>query len=82
MRLVVHRDRDYLSDAPVTVFTTRLEQAGVGPLLTSLNDLESYFLNGEHIHSLNPAVSVPRIEELLIQATTETANKSVEAIVN
>ncbi len=82
VRLVVHRDRDYLSDAAATAFTTRLEQAGVGPLLTALNDIESYFLNAEHLHSLNPAVALRRIEELLTQATTETANKSVEAIVN
>jgi hypothetical protein len=59
-----------------------LNDADVGPFLTELNDIESYFLNAEHIHALNPGVALERIHELLMQATEEAASKSVEAIVN
>ena len=82
VRLVIHRDQDYLSQGAADSFVEKLRQAGVSPFLTEQNDIESYFLNAEHLHALNPAVSVPRIEELLRQATEETAAKSVAAIVN
>jgi hypothetical protein len=82
VRLIVHRDRDYLSDSGVESFTDNLTGAGVSPFVTELNDMESYFLNAEHLHALNPGVSVERIGELLTQATTETTNDSVRAIVN
>ncbi len=82
VHLVVHRDRDYLSQDAADSFIERLDQAEVHPFLTESNDIESYFLNAEHLHSLNPALTVERIRELLTTATNETANKSVEAIVN
>jgi energy-coupling factor transporter ATP-binding protein EcfA2 len=82
VRLVIHRDRDYLVEDAVHAFEERLEQAGVASFVTDSNDIESYFLNAEHLHSLNPGVTVERIRELLTQATEETRNQSVEAIVN
>jgi energy-coupling factor transporter ATP-binding protein EcfA2 len=82
VRLVIHRDRDYQQAAATTAFTDALNGVGVVSLITQGNDIESYFLNPEHLHSLNPGVEVVRIQELITQATTETENKSVEAIVN
>lgn len=82
VRLVIHRDQDYLSEGAADSFVERLRQAGVSPFLTEQNDIEGYFLNPEHLNALNPAVSIQRIEELLRQATEETAAKSVAAIVN
>lgn len=82
VRLVIHRDRDYLSQNAVDSFTQRLLNVGVSPFLTELNDIENYFLDAEHLHELNPAVPVERIRELVTQATAETGNNSVAAIVN
>lgn len=82
LRLVVHRDSDYLSQTVATNFVQKLNDAGVGPFLTDLNDVESYFLNADHLHSLNPGVTLDRIKEILAQATQETAAKSIAAIVN
>jgi energy-coupling factor transporter ATP-binding protein EcfA2 len=82
VRLVIHRDRDYLSQPVADAFVQRLEQAGLGPFLTESSDIEGYFLNAEHLHTLNPGATIERIRELLAQATEETANKSVAAIVN
>lgn len=82
VRLIIHRDRDYLTQNAAESFSRRLERAGVVPFLTELNDVETCFLNPEHIHALNPTVTLERIRELLHQATAETADKSVEAIVN
>jgi len=82
VRLVIHRDRDYLSQAAADAFVQRLEQAALGPFLTESSDIEGYFLNAEHLHTLNPGATIERIRELLAQATEETANKSIAAIVN
>jgi hypothetical protein len=82
VRLVVHKDRDYASAAAATAFVGRLSAAHVVLFLTERNDIEGYFLNAAHLHALNPTITVERIEELLTVATTETADKSVAAIVN
>jgi energy-coupling factor transporter ATP-binding protein EcfA2 len=82
VHLVIHRDRDYMSDTEAGSFSQRLQQVNVTPMLTEGNDIESYFLNAEHLHILNPSIAVTQIQELIDQATRETADKSFEAIVN
>jgi energy-coupling factor transporter ATP-binding protein EcfA2 len=82
VRLVVHRDRDYMSEANATGFEARLQQTDVHPFLTDLSDIEGSFLNAEHLCALNPDIPLMRMRELLDTATVETANLSVEAIVN
>jgi energy-coupling factor transporter ATP-binding protein EcfA2 len=82
VRLVIHRDRDYLSQDAANSFVRRLSQAEVSPFLTESSDIESYFLNAEHLHELNPSLELERIRDLVTRATDETSNKSVEAIIN
>jgi predicted ATPase len=82
IHLVVHRDRDYMSNATAATFEQRLGDADIYSFLTASNDIECYFINAAHLHATNPAVSIARIEELIAQATAETADKSVEALVN
>lgn len=82
VRLVVHRDCDYLGPDAVVRFNEILDRASVLPFVTEFNDIEGYFLNPDHLQALNPSISVERIRELLTQATTETANNSVKAIVD
>jgi hypothetical protein len=82
VRFVIHRDRDYLGTTSVTTFAERLARAGLSPFLTELNDIESYYINAEHLNSLNPSLSVDRITQLIAQATADTAAESVRAIVN
>lgn len=82
VRLVVHRDRDYMSPDVALRFEERLAAANVGKFLTGPSDVEGHFLNAQHLHALNPAVSVDRIEELVAQAIAATDNESIAAIVN
>lgn len=80
--LVVHRDRDYMSQDAADKFEQRLRNAAIYPLLTDLSDVEGYFVNAAHLHALNPAVAPERIETLITQATAETRDKSVESVIN
>ncbi|WP_027542674.1 AAA family ATPase [Bradyrhizobium sp. WSM2254] len=82
VKLVVHRDRDYMAADRSDAFEQRLAAGGIKPLLTDLNDVESYFLSADHLHFLNPNIPAPRIQELIDQATQELMDKSLAAIVN
>jgi len=82
VRLIVHRDRDYMSDEYAHAFEKRLNDVSINPLLTDSNDVECSFLNAAHLSNLNPSITIERVKELIDQATAETADKSIEAIVN
>jgi hypothetical protein len=82
VRLVVHRDRDYMSQQAFDSLEKRLTENNVEPLLTDGNDIESHFISAAHLNELNPMASVERIEQLIHQATTDTEQKSIAAIVN
>lgn len=82
VRLVVHRDRDYMNNDRVTRFEEDLTNSGVGTFLTDMNDVEGYFLNSDHLAFLNPAITSQRAQELIEQATQEMKSKSIEALVN
>jgi hypothetical protein len=82
VKLVIHRDRDYMAADHSEAFEHRLNQTGITPLLTDSNDVESYFLNADHLHFLNPTISAARIQELIDGATNELRTKSIAAIVN
>ena len=82
VRLVVHRDSDYMSAEALQRFVQRLTGSNIASLITDGNDIECYFINADHLSSLNPALTVPRAQEIIDQATAETKDKSIEAIVN
>jgi energy-coupling factor transporter ATP-binding protein EcfA2 len=82
VKLVIHRDRDYLSEERSEQFCRRLGENDIHPFLTADNDIECYFLCAKHLNCLNPSVSVERIQEIIDQATTDLYSKSIEAIVN
>ena len=63
-------------------FVKRLDETNIAPIITEGNDIEWYFINADHLSTLNPALSVPRAQQLIDQATEETRDKSLEAIVN
>lgn len=82
VRLVIHRDRDYMAEDRSDAFEQRLLASDIKPLLTEYNDIECYFVSADHLHFLNPAVPTARIQEFIEQATAELTPKSIAAIVN
>jgi energy-coupling factor transporter ATP-binding protein EcfA2 len=47
--VIIHRDRDFMTDDEVQVVTERIEQSGGIPFVTERSDVESYFLNPDHL---------------------------------
>ena len=82
VRMIVHRDRDYLSQGDVDAFTQALDNHGIRTFVTQGSDVECYYVNAAHLHHCNPGITVERIQELIDEAIGSTADKSVEAIVN
>ena len=72
VRLIIHRDRDYMSAERAVRFEEDLATVGVGSFLTILNDVESHFLNANHLSNVNPSVTPQRAQEIIDQATLET----------
>jgi hypothetical protein len=50
--------------------------------VTDESDIEGYFVNAQHLAHLNPSVTIARMEELITEATNDTRQRSIEAIVN
>jgi energy-coupling factor transporter ATP-binding protein EcfA2 len=82
LRLVVHRDGDYMSAARATRWCEQLSVSGVSPFITDFSDVEGYFLSADHLNALNPALATERIRQVIDDVTSDTATLSVEAMVN
>ena len=82
LRLLVHRDRDYLSNENLQRYTEMANELDCAVFVTEFSDIEGYFLNPEHLHSLYPALSIERATALLDQATGVTREESIRDIIN
>lgn len=80
-KIVVHRDRDYLTNNECILWSTEIRKMSAEPFLTSGVDVESHFLNSDHLTELN-GVPKDEIEILLNEATNASIDLSVEKYVN
>ena len=82
LRLLVHRDRDYLSDEGVNRYREMTNELDCAAFVTEFSDIEGYFLNPEHLHSLYPTLTIERATELLDQVTAVSREESIRDIIN
>jgi predicted ATPase len=82
VKLVVHRDRDYMSDDEVARFVEQLRAHDIVAFVTSSSDIEGYYLSVDHVSRQHPVISRSRIVELIALAQSETRERSIAAIVN
>lgn len=82
IKFVLHRDRDYMEDDEAAKIQNGLKAIDAHPFITDLSDVEGYFLNAEHIATLNPAITAERAQELIDAATQATREKSIKALIN
>jgi len=80
--VVVHRDRDYLSDEEVIRYRESLETVGIKVFITAGNDSECHFINETHINSLYPQVSIQQATELIQECLIERRDKIIEKYIN
>ncbi len=80
--VVVHRDRDYMTDAEVIAYKEKLELVGIKVFVTTGNDTETHFINEHHISNLYAAVSVQKASELIDQCVLECKGKILQKYID
>ncbi len=80
-KIVVHRDRDYLTDEESTKWETEIRSMAAEPFLTLGVDIESHFLHANHLAELNGKTEA-EMDRLLRRATEECRESSIEKYVN
>ena len=80
--VLVHRDRDYLSDEDVTDLFGGFVKKGLRLFVTDGTDVESHFVNTEHVCHLYPQVSDDQVESIIVDATGNVRDLSVRTLAN
>ncbi len=78
LQVLVHRDRDYLTDSEIEYQHETFHRIDVRFFYTEGTDVESYFLNPEHIHHCYPAISLSTAKALVEDAISEVLPKSID----
>lgn len=78
VKILVHRDRDYLTDAEIDAQRETFSRIGVYFFVTKGTDMESYFLNYQHISFCHPEISETVSARLVNEAMEEVFPKSVD----
>lgn len=81
-RVIVHRDRDYMSDDMAEKYQHDLSEAGLETFLTTGTDVESHLLVVDHLLAIALGISREAVERFVEEATAESREKSVERCIN
>ncbi len=81
-KVVVHRDKDYMTQEEIIEYQSSLEEVGIKVFITDGNDAESYFVRKEHINAVYPEVNVEKALELLSESLIECKDRIVEKMIN
>lgn len=80
VKIVVHRDRDYLTSDEINDMANQFRRIDVHFFVTKGTDIESHFLNAEHLHACHPVLSVGDAAKLVQQCLYDTREKSIEML--
>ena len=81
-KIVVHRDRDYMTDGEAAKWSESAAKLGVEPFLTKGVDIESEFLNSEYLAALNSSFTKEEFDGLIKEVIGETEEESIKQYVN
>ncbi len=80
--VIVHRDRDYMSEDEVIAYKEKLEAVGIKVFVSAGNDAESHFINEQHIAGLYPQINEQRVGELIEECLLERRDAILEKYIN
>lgn len=78
VKILVHRDRDYETDAEIDKLTDRLAGIDVVAFITEGTDAESHLANAGHVHELYPQISEARAQKLIDACLEEVKEASLQ----
>lgn len=80
IRIVVHRDRDYLTDFEISEISAQFKRIDVNFFVTRGTDIESHFLNHKHLNFCHPNISTDEAKHLIEQSMTIMKQKSIDLL--
>ncbi|MBP7507352.1 MAG: Fic family protein [Prolixibacteraceae bacterium] len=78
VRILVHRDRDYLTDFEINQQRDTFRRIDTYFFVTKGTDIESYLLNSMHVNYCHPSISEAVAQKLVQDARAEVYHKSVD----
>jgi len=78
VHILVHRDRDYLTDSEIENQHETFHKIDVRFFYTEGTDVESYFLNPEHITHCYPAINLETAKALVEDTISDVQAKSID----
>lgn len=81
-KILLHRDRDFLSNSETISWQQQVRQLQVEPFLTFGTNVESYLVNAKHLALLNNDVSEKEFETMLEEVIKSFSEDIVRAYVN
>ncbi|MBN1924604.1 MAG: Fic family protein [Prolixibacteraceae bacterium] len=78
VRIVVHRDRDYLTNIEIDEQRETFRKIDTYLFVTKGTDIESYFLNARHINHCYPSINENEAQQLILQTYEDVFSKSVD----
>ena len=82
LRIIIHRDRDYLTDDEVDDLRKRIENKGYDFFVTEGVDIESHYLCSNHLFELFPSITKEELESFIADATEEAKNDSLNRLID
>lgn len=68
--VIIHRDRDFMTDDEVESVKETIERGGAIPFITKESDIEGYFTNIDHLHHIT-GTPLPEIQAWLSEIATQ-----------
>jgi predicted ATPase len=82
LKIIIHRDRDYLTDEKVDEIKKELEAIKCNCYIPNGVDVENEFLNPQHINKLYPSFSVDEISNIIFECTAAAEKDSKDKLIN
>jgi energy-coupling factor transporter ATP-binding protein EcfA2 len=81
VKILLHRDRDFLENDEVASWLTEVRSLGIEPFLTVGRDIESQLFKADYLASVN-RVTQPVMQSIIDAALTESAERRFRDYVN
>lgn len=81
VKILLHRDRDFLEDGEVAAWLTEVRSLGIEPFLTTGRDIESHLLRADYLAAIN-TVTQPVMQSVIERALSESADRRFRDYVN
>jgi hypothetical protein len=81
-KVVVHRDRDFLTDAEVEEWKKEVRSHSIEPFVTAGRDIEAQFINAKYLAERNPEHSEKEFSTLISDVLQEQREQLVTDYVN